>query len=105
MSFKKSFKGAKSFPDSWTVSYELQVNGRKVVPETELSITGEAGRFRFIRHVRTGTSEWIDVVGGRKGWTMWRSFDQDRIRTVHWKNKTSKNIIKERKEEKSQNEQ
>ena len=105
MSYKKSFKGAKTVPDSWTVSYELQINGRKVVPETELSITGEAGRFRFIRHVKTETSEWIDVVGGRKGWTMWRSFDQSRIRTVHWKNKTAKNIIKERKEEKSKNDE
>lgn len=105
MSFKKSFKGAKAVPDNWKVSYELQVNGRKIVPETELSITGEAGRFRFIRHVKTETSEWIDVVGGRKGWTMWRSFNQDRIRTVHWKNKTAKNIIKERKEEKSKNDE
>lgn len=105
MSFKKSFKGAKAVPDSWTVSYELQVNGRKVVPETELSIIGEAGRFRFIRYVKTDTSEWIDVVGGRKGWTMWRSFDSSRIKTVHWKNKTVKNIIKERKEEKSKNDE
>lgn len=105
MSYKKSFKGAKTVPASWTVSYELQVNGRKVVPETELSITGEAGRFRFIRHVKTSNSEWIDVVGGRKGWTMWRSFDASRIKTVHWKNKTVKNIIKERKEEKGKNDE
>jgi hypothetical protein len=87
-----------SHPESWTVTNEIQVNGRTVSVGTELSIKGESGRFRFMKHVKTQTSEWIDVVGGKKGYSTCRSFTVDQVKTVHWKNRTDKNIVKERKE-------
>ena len=100
MGKKVSKQKTKAHPDNWTVKNEIQVNGRTVVTGTELSITGEAGRFRFVKHVKTPTAEWIDVVGGRKGYSVFRSFYVSRVKTVHWKNKTVENIVKDRKEEK-----
>ena len=97
---KVSKQKTKAHPDNWTVKNEIQVNGRTVVTGTELSITGEAGRFRLVKHVKTPTAEWIDVVGGRKGYSVFRSFYVSRVKTVHWKNKTVENIVKDRKEEK-----
>lgn len=104
MSIKRNKKNVIAYPENWTVQTEIQINGRSVCVGTELSIRGESGRFRFIKHVVTPTSEWIDVVGGKKGYSMMRSFGLDRVRTVHWKNKTMKNIVKERAE-KIKNEQ
>lgn len=68
----------------WQVAETICVNGRHLVPGTEVSITGERGRFRFVRHVRRpdGT-EWLDFVGGRPGVERARSFRPDRIKTVH----------------------
>lgn len=76
---------------------ELQVHGRKVAPGTELSIKGQRGRFRFVKFVTTATTEWIDVWGGPKGHEQMRSFRPDRIKTVHYVNKTDKNLLAERK--------
>lgn len=104
MGMKKQGKKTKAHPDNWTVKTQMQINGRIVATGTELSITGEPGRFRFIKHVVTPTCEWIDVVGGRKGYSSTRSFRPSQVRTVHWKNKTMANIVKERKEQK-QNEE
>ena len=76
--------------DHWVISEEITVNGRKVVRGTELSITGERGRYRFLKHVYNPKtdSSWIDVVGGSNtAASQHRSFRQDRIKTVHWKNK------------------
>lgn len=73
-------------PD-WVVSDEMQIHGRNVTPGTELSISSERGRFRFIKHVKTPTAEWIDVIGGYKNYRMFRSFRVERVRTVHWKRK------------------
>ena len=70
-------------PEGWVKTREFKWNGRHISPGTVLSIKGERGRFRFIAHIKTPTSEWIDVIGGVKGVDMWRSFYPDRIRTVH----------------------
>jgi hypothetical protein len=80
-----------TLPAHWLVDDHIVVNGRHVVPGTELSIRGESGRFRFIKYVYTGSAEWIDVVGGKKGVSTFRSFRPDRVKTVHWKNKTREN--------------
>lgn len=77
-------------PD-WVVSESIQINGRNVVRGTELSITQERGRFLFIKHVQTPTAEWIDVVGGPSGHKSFRSFRSEKVRRVHWKNKTREN--------------
>ena len=76
--------------DHWVVTEEITVNGRKVVRGTELSIEGERGRYKFLKHVYNPKtdSSWIDVVGGDKNAaSQHRSFRQERIKTVHWKNK------------------
>jgi hypothetical protein len=78
--------------DAWEIKTEIQINGRYVYPGTELKIAGERGRFRFIKHVNTGEVEWIDVWGGTKGSENWRSFRSDRIKTVHYKNRTDANL-------------
>lgn len=75
------------YPEGWEVSFEYQANGRHLEPGTELSIRNERGRFKFIKHVRTENSEWVDVIGGSPKMKMFRSFSVDRIKTVHWKNK------------------
>ena len=95
---KRKSSNAIAHPASWTVTKEMQINGRMVAVGTELSITGESGRFRFMQHVKTETAEWIDVIGGKKGYSTCRSFRVAQVRTVHWKNKTDSNIVKERKE-------
>lgn len=79
--------------DLWVITTELQINGRYVSKGTELKIQGERGRFRFIKHVKTEADiEWIDVWGGPKGAESIRSFRPDRIKTVHYKNKTDHNL-------------
>jgi hypothetical protein len=70
---------------TWTVSTTLHLPGRSLIEAgTEVSIRGERGRFRFLRHVTTTTGpEWVDVYGGAKGHETLRSFRPERIRTVH----------------------
>jgi hypothetical protein len=72
----------------WEVTTELQINGRYVKKGTELKISGERGRFRFLQHVKTQGAEWIDVWGGPKQKEQTRSFYLDRVVRVHSKNKT-----------------
>lgn len=83
--------------DEWVQEYEMTVNGRSVTADTELKISGERGRFLFMKYVKNGDIEWVDVWGGSKGYESIRSFRPDRIKTVHYKNKTGKNLIKQRK--------
>lgn len=85
--------------DNWVFTTEIVINGKNISEGVELSIYGEVGRFRFIRHVTTEKGhEWIDVIGGPKGYNVYRSFKVDKIEIVYAKNKTDKNIIKEKKE-------
>lgn len=84
--------------DNWVQEYEITVNGRSVARDTELKISGERGRFRFIKYVKNGEAEWVDVWGGPKGAEAIRSFRPNRIKTVHYKNKTGKNLVKARKD-------
>jgi hypothetical protein len=86
--------------NDWEVSFEIQVNGRKVVPGTELKIAGERGRFRFIKHVVSSTTEWIDVWGGTKYAPSWRSFTLDKVKRVHYKNTTDQALAAEYKAKK-----
>jgi len=83
----------------WEYTTEIQVHGRNISPGTELKIIGERGRYRFIRFVKnTSGAEWVDVWGGPKGAEQWRSFKLDRIKRVHYKNQTTKNLAIEYKE-------
>jgi hypothetical protein len=75
--------------EDWVISESILVNGRHVDAGTELTIKDERGRFKFVRHVYNPRLdvEWVDVVGGAKGARQYRSFRQDRIKRVHYKNK------------------
>jgi hypothetical protein len=89
---KKTLTLEEIHPD-WEISYEMKHNGRIIEPNTEISIQGESGRFLFIKHVKTPTCEWIDVVGGKsERYKQFRAFRPDRIKRVHWKNKTRANL-------------
>lgn len=88
-----------TLPADWIETTEIQLNGRDVTPGTELSIRGERGRFRFLKHVSRPERgiEWIDVYGGPKGSEQLRAFRPERIKTVHRLNTTGKNLLAERK--------
>lgn len=88
---KRELKNVQSVHPTWVVSETIQINGRTVTIGTELSIRGESGRFRFVKHVKTPDSEWIDAIGGKKGYEMWRSFPLENIKTVHRLNRTRQN--------------
>lgn len=84
---KKKTKDISEVHPDWVISEEMQINGRNVVAGTELSILGERGRFKFVKHVKTAEVEWIDVVGGPEKHKAFRSFRPERVKRVHWKNK------------------
>jgi hypothetical protein len=85
----------------WKIATEMQINGRNVVPGTELKIEGARGRFRFVKHVVSGTGcEWIDVWGGPKGMPSFRSFGLERVKRVHYKNNSDEHHVKEYKAKK-----
>ena len=86
--------------DHWTVTTELQINGRNVIPGTELKIYGERGRFVFMKHVDTGSSSWIDVWGGPYKSEKLRSFAIEQVQTVHYKKRTVKALAQEYKDKK-----
>lgn len=68
------------YNDHWVVSDECRVNNKIVVEGTELSIRGERGRFKFVKHVINGSYEWIEVLGNDM---QFHSFRLDRVKTVH----------------------
>lgn len=84
---------------NWVIKTEIQINGRKVFPGTELKIAGERGRYQFIKQINTDKGvEWIDVWGGTKRNEAWRSFKLEQVKTVHYKNQTVKNLAVEYKQ-------
>lgn len=84
--------------DAWLYETEIQIHGRNVSKGTELKITNERGRFRFIHRVTTDLGKiWIDVWGGPKGAEGTRSFYLDRVKRVHYKNQTVANLAVEYK--------
>jgi hypothetical protein len=87
--------------EDWVISESILVNGRHVDAGTELTIKDERGRFKFVRHVYNPRLdvEWVDVVGGAKGARQYRSFRQDKIKRVHYKNKMAL-TLKEKKQAK-----
>ena len=69
--------------DSWVIEETLTLDdGRTVQKDQEVEISGERGRYVFLKHVLTETSEWIDVVGtGTYG--AFHSFKPERIKKVY----------------------
>jgi hypothetical protein len=72
--------------------HTVRVHGRELVPGTEVSISGERGRFRFLRATTTRTDRVVlDFIGGPEGHECWRSFYPERVKTVHRINRTRRN--------------
>ena len=69
----------------------LRVNGRIIEAGTEISVSGEPGRFVF----RWMTGPCLTCWGGRIGHEKYRSFPLSKIRRVHSKPKTRKACEKE----------
>lgn len=68
-----------------TRSTEVKLHGRWLRPGTEVSIRGVRGRFRFHEMVEHLGQTWVTVWGGTKDYGSWRSFDPERIKAVHTK--------------------
>lgn len=94
MNKKKKTSKVDSSPSTWIKYDEMKLNGRILKRGTEFSVKGEKGRFRFIAHVVTDKTEWIDCVGGQKGYEMLRAFSPSRVRRVHVKQMTRLNARK-----------
>lgn len=57
---------------------------QKLEPGVEVSISGERGRFRFVKTTTTAAGrEVYDFIGGVDGREAWRSFYPERIKRVH----------------------
>lgn len=70
----------------------LRIHGRDLAPGTEVSISSERGRFRFLGISTTSTGRLVcDFIGGAPGHECWRSFYPERIKTVHRINRTRHN--------------
>lgn len=65
---------------------------RRLEPGTEVSISGERGRFRFQGESTTGTGRVVyHFVGGVAGHECFRSFYPERVKRVHRINRTRAN--------------
>lgn len=70
---------------NWKIFDQVKVNGRILTKNTEFSVKGERGRFRFLKYVVSDKYEWIDCIGGPKGYEKMRAFSPERVRRVHVK--------------------
>jgi hypothetical protein len=90
MSRSRRRSATTTVPRSETV---VRVHGRDLHPGTEVSISGERGRFRFVRATTTSTDRVVlDFIGGQPGHECWRSFYPERVKTVHRLNRTRPNV-------------
>lgn len=63
---------------------DVQVNGRWLNIGSEVSVTGERGRFRYLGHSKSSDGKLIlNFLGGSNGHELMRSFYPERIKTVH----------------------
>lgn len=71
-------------------SEPIKIHGRVLEPgQTEISITGERGRFTFFG-IYPGDGS-VMCYGGQPGREKWRSFHPDRVKTIHRKILNRKN--------------
>jgi len=79
-----------------THNYRWQAeSGMWIERGQELRISGEMGRFRFVRHVATQAAEWIEVWDSNR---RYRFFRPDRVKRVHRKAVTVESRIADAKE-------
>ena len=82
------------YPSTWNVSPTYDWTDKRgltrtLEPGTEVTVTGERGKFRFCEHVEVPPHgrtrkprEWIAVIGGVPGVTKFRFFRPGRIATA-----------------------
>lgn len=75
----------KFVPDTTTeYLYEATANGRTLTPGTEVSISKERGRFRFVNAQYTAAGKLVlNFIGGTPTHEVFRSFYPERVRRVH----------------------
>ena len=67
---------------------EIQINGRWLNIDSEVSITGERGKFKYLGHSTTSEGKVVlNFVGGGSSKHLLRSFYPDRVKVVHNKKK------------------
>lgn len=70
---------------------DVQVNGRWMNIDSEVSIAGERGRFRYLGHSTTSEGKIVlNFIGGSGSHHLLRSFYPDRVKTVHNNKKRGK---------------
>lgn len=63
---------------------QIQINGRWLSIDSEVSITGERGKFRYLGRNTTSAGKIVlNFVGGNRSHEMLRSFYPERVKTVH----------------------
>lgn len=63
---------------------EVQINGRWLNIDAEVSITGERGRFKYLGFSTTSDGKTVlNFIGGKPGRERLRYFYPDRVKTVH----------------------
>lgn len=86
---KRAAYTGSAVPPGWEVTASWPHGRAVITPGTVLKIRGERGTFRFVRHVRVTPAdrrrsprEWIDVIGGTPGVSMYRAFRPDRVAKI-----------------------
>jgi len=70
---------------------EVQINGRWLNIDSEVSITGERGKFKYLGHSITSEGKVVlNFVGGGSSKHLLRSFYPDRVKVVHNKKRARK---------------
>jgi len=63
----------------------FKIHNRILERNTEISITGESGRFKYLYQNNSDGS--ITCYGGKTGHAMYRSFMPNRVKRIHSKKK------------------
>lgn len=67
---------------------EIQVNGRWLRPNSEVSIQGKRGKFRYIGYSKSSAGKVVlNFIGGTSDHELMRSFYPEQIKKIHNKNK------------------
>lgn len=96
MKLRKPKEQPQRFPEHWEVSDTLKLNGKmELKPDTEFTIVGKRGRYRFIRSVvNTKTKEsWIEAISANPQKPQQRAFHFEQINKVFRKRKSKPKVL------------
>lgn len=70
---------------------QIQVNGRWLNIDSEVSIQGKRGKFRYIGYSHSSAGKIVlNFIGGTSDHELMRSFYPEQIKTIHNKKKRGK---------------